>query len=117
MDPTPAEPPPGCLVILTPLSAGMADDAQVWLAHRYTPDGEPEVRDVPKSAAERFLADELLDALSGTLAGGYPLPLDVAVLGYWTGENGTLELTSLLPAGGVPKLTSLADIAYLEIEV
>lgn len=112
----PAEPPPGCLVILTPLSAGMAEDARVWLAHRLTPDGEPEVRDVPKSAAARFLADELIDGLANTLAGGYAVPLDVAVLGYRAGESGAAELTSLLPGGGPAKLTPLADIAYLEVE-
>lgn len=116
MDPTPADAPPGCLVILTPLSSATADDARVWLAHRYTPDGEPEVRDVPKAAAARFLADELLDGLANTLAGGYPVPLDVAVVGYRAGEGGPPELVSLLPGGGAPRLVPLAEVAALEVE-
>ncbi|MBA4186795.1 MAG: hypothetical protein C0467_02130 [Planctomycetaceae bacterium] len=117
MDPTPAELPPGCLVILIPLSASMADDARVWLGHRSTPDGEPEIRDVPKSLAARFLADELIEALANTLASGYPLPLDVAVLGYGAHADGTLNLISLL-AGAKPtnRLVPLADIAALPVE-
>src|SRR5262245_8185957 len=96
MDPTTSE-PPGCLVLLTSLSVGMAEDARVWLAHRYTPDGEPEVRDVPKSLAARFLADELIEGLANTLDSGYAVPLDVAVIGYNADEDGHVKLVSLLP--------------------
>src|SRR5436305_1379010 len=117
MDPTPADPPPGCLVILVPLSAGMADDARVWLAHRSTDDGEPDVRELPKGFAARFLADELLDGLVNTLAAGYAVPLDVAVLGYKAGENGAAELTSLLPGEDPkPRLVPLAEIAAAPAE-
>src|SRR5262245_62684728 len=98
MDPNSAEEPPGCLVILTPLSAAMAEDARVWLAHRATPEGEPELRDVPKSLAARFLADELLEGLVNTLDAGYAVPLDVAVIGYHTDEVGDPKLVPLLPS-------------------
>jgi hypothetical protein len=111
MDPTP-DTPPGCLVILTPLSAGMAADAVVRLAHRAAADGGPEVREIPKAAAARFLADELVEALVNTLAGGYPLDLDVAVLGYRTGGNGRAEFVPLLPpATARAPLVPLAGVA------
>ncbi len=117
MDPTTAEPPPGCLVILIPLSASMADDARVWLAHRLTPDGEAEIRDVPKSLAARFLADELIEALANTLATGYPVPVDVAVLGYSAREDGTLNLVSLLAeAKPANRFVPLAEIVALPVQ-
>jgi len=117
MDPTPAESPPGCLVILIPLSASMADDARVWLAHRLMPDGEPEIRDIPRSLAARFLADELIESLANTLASGYPLPLDVAVLGYNANEDGTLNLVSLLTAAKpTNRLVPLSEIVALPVE-
>ncbi|MCE9564088.1 MAG: hypothetical protein K8U57_18750 [Planctomycetes bacterium] len=109
--------PPGCLVILIPLSASMADDARVWLAHRLTPDGEAEIRDIPKSLAAHFLADELIEALANTLAGGYPIPLDVAVLGYGANDDSSLNLISLL-SGAKPtnRLVPLSDVAGLPVE-
>jgi len=111
------ESPPGCLVILIPLSASMADDARVWLAHRLMPDCEAEIRDIPKSLAARFLADELIEALANTLAGGYPIPLDVAVLGYGANDDGTLNLISLLSgASTTNRLVPLADVAALPVE-
>lgn len=117
MDPTTAEPPPGCLVILIPLSASMADDARVWLAHRLMPDGEAEIRDIPKSLAARFLADELIEALANTLASGYPVPLDVAVLGYSAREDGTLNLVSLLAeAKPTNRFVPLSEIVALPVE-
>src|SRR5262245_45186908 len=93
MDPTPAE-PPGCLVILVPLSAAMADDVRIRLAHRDI-DGEPDLRDLPKGVAVRFLADELIDALVNTFEAGYSVPLDVAVVGYHA-DDGAPRLRSLL---------------------
>ncbi len=118
MDPNTAEPPPGCLLILMPLSAAMAEDARVWLAHRYTPDGEPEVRDLPKSFAARFLADELLEGLVNTLDAGYAVPFDVAVLGYSSGEDGELNLVSLLPGENpTPRLAPLAEVAVRPVEM
>ena len=118
MDPNTAEPPSGCLVILTPLSATMAEDARVWLAHRYTPEGEPEVRDLPKSFAARFLADELLEGLANTLNAGYPVPLDVAVLGYSANEDGALKLVSLLPVENPTlRLTPLVELVGYPVEM
>lgn len=142
MDPNADPQPTGCLVILTPLSSGMAEDARVWFAHRYAPapapgEGEdapaeppppePEIRTVPKWAAARFCADELLDGLVNTLAGGYPVPLDVAVIGYRGLDDGTVEflplindIETLTPAdvnGKWPlKLVPLADVANLPVE-
>ena len=115
MDPTTAE-PPGCLVILIPLSAAMADDARVRLAHRET-DGEPDLHDLPKGFAARFLADELLEGLVNTLAAGYAVPLDVAVIGYSADEDRTPKLVSLLP-DGKPRVqfTPLADVAGFPVE-
>src|SRR5262249_42336971 len=114
MDPTTAEPPPGCLVILIPLSAEMAEDARVWRAHRRTPDGEPEVGESPKGGAARFLADELIDGLVNTLAAGDALPLDVAGLGYRATDEGTLTVVSLLPAGSPrPHFIPLVDVAAM----
>ena len=86
MDPT--EPPPGCLVLLLRLSAGMTADVT-------TSRGE-----VPAFAAARQLADELLEGLVNTAVGGYAVgALDVAVLGYRTSEDGAPQLLSLLPDG------------------
>jgi hypothetical protein len=117
MDPNTAETPSGCLVILTPLSAAMAEDARVWLAHRYTTDGEPEIRDLPKSFATRFFADELLEGLVNTLNAGYPVPLDVAVLGYSANEDGALRLVSLLPVENPTlRFIPLAELAVLPVE-
>jgi hypothetical protein len=117
MDPNAAEPPPGCLVILTPLSAQMADDARVWLAHRVTPEGEAEVRDLPKALAARFLADELIEGLVNTLAAGYALPLDVAVVGYHTDEIGEPKLVSLLPGDNpAVRFVPLSEIAVRAVE-
>ena len=111
------EPPPGCLVILIPLSAGMADDARVWPAHRVSAEGEPEVCDLPKQFAARFLADELIDGLVNTLAAGYAVPLDVAVIGYNATDEGKLNLVSLLPAGSPkPHFLPLADVAAMPAE-
>jgi len=117
MDPNPAEPPPGCLVVLTPLSALMADDARVWLAHRLTPEGEPEVRDVPRALAARFLADELIEGLANTLAAGYAVPLDVAVIGYQAGDDGALKLASLLHGDDpAARLVPLAEVVTREVD-
>ena len=44
MDPTTAEAPPGCLIILIAQSAAMADDARVRFPQREI-DGEPDIRD------------------------------------------------------------------------
>ncbi len=88
MDPTPAEPPPGCLVLLLRLSVDMTADV-------VTSRGE-----VPAFAAARQLADELLDGLVNTVAAGYAVgALDVAVLGYRTWLGDTPQLLSLLPDG------------------
>src|SRR5262245_31666825 len=115
MDPTTAE-PPGCLVILIPLSAATAADVRVRLAHRET-DGAPDLRDLPAGFAARFLADGLLDALVNTHAAGYPVPLDVAVAGYRSGDDGALKLVSLLP-GDDPKvrLIPLVELAGFPAE-
>ncbi|HEV3437256.1 MAG TPA: hypothetical protein VG122_07850 [Gemmata sp.] len=117
MDPTTTESPPGCLVILIPLSAGMAEDVRVQLAHRFTPEGEPDIRDLPKSFVARFLADELLDGLVNALVAGYPIPLEVAVLGYNANGDGNLKLVSLLPDGNPEsRFIPLADVANLPAE-
>jgi hypothetical protein len=117
MDPNTAETPSGCLVIMTPLSAAMAEDARVWLAHRYTADGEPEVRDLPKSFASRFFVDELIEGLVNTLNAGYPVPLDVLVLGYSANEDGALNLVSLLPVENPTlRFIPLADLAAQPVE-
>jgi hypothetical protein len=106
------EAPPGCLVVLAPLSASMSEDVSVWLGHRLTPDGEAEVRDLPKSVASRFLADELIEALVATHAAGYALPLDVAVLGYSTRDDGSLNLVSLLtPGNPALRFVPISDLA------
>ena len=86
MDPTPAELPPGCLVLLLRLSAGMTADV-------VTGRGE-----IPAFVAARQLADELVEGLVNTASASYALgPLDVAVLGYRTAEDGSPQLFSLLP--------------------
>ena len=117
MDPTTPESPPGCLLILIPLSAGMAEDCLVRLAHRFTPEGEPDVRELPKGFAARFMADELLDGLAGALAAGYPIPLEVAVLGYSAGDNGSVKLASLLPeTAPESRFVPLTDLANVAVE-
>lgn len=100
MDPTPAEPPPGCLVLLLRLSSEMTADV-------VTPRGE-----MPAFVAARGLADELLEGLVNTAAAGYAVgALDVAVLGYRTTEDGTPQLLSLLPDGDPkPRFVPLAQI-------
>ncbi|MBA4064719.1 MAG: hypothetical protein C0501_13590 [Isosphaera sp.] len=108
-DPT-ADAPPGCLVILTALSAGMGEDARVWFAHRHPPDGDPEVRDVPGAVAARFLADELIEGLVNTAAAGYPVPLDVAVLGYRADEAGAVQFVPLLPGADAARPVPLAGL-------
>lgn len=117
MDPTNTESPPGCLVILIPFSTGMTEDIRVHFAHRFTPEGEPDIRDLPKSAAAQFLTDELLEGLVNALVAGYPIPLEVAVLGYNAGEDGNLKLVSLLPDGNpANRLISLAEVANMPAE-
>ena len=115
MDPT-AEAPPGCLIVLIAQSAAMADDARVRLAHREI-DGEPDIRELPKGFAARFLADELLEGLADALVAGYPVPLDVAVIGYCSRDDGTPVFTSLLP-DGKPRvqLLPLADVVGFAVE-
>src|ERR1700724_1946922 len=97
MDPGTTESPPGCLVVLISLSAGMSEDAWVRLSHRFSPEDEPDLRELPKEFAARFLVDELLEGLVNALAQGYPIPLEVAVLGYSAGDDGALKLVSMLP--------------------
>jgi hypothetical protein len=106
MDPTPAEPPPGCLVLLLRLSAGMTADV-------VTGRGESVA-----FAAARQLADELLEGLVNTVTGGYAVgAIDVAVLGYRTGDDGTPRLVSLLPDGDAkPRLVPLAQVARMPAE-
>lgn len=103
MDPTPAELPPGCLVLLLRLSAGMTADV-------VTGRGE-----TPAFVAARFLADELLDGLVNTVAAGYEIgTVDVAVLGYRTAEDGSPQLLSLLPDGDAkPRFIPLAQVAAM----
>ncbi|MCI0702879.1 MAG: hypothetical protein L0241_17505 [Planctomycetia bacterium] len=98
-----AEPPPGCLVLLLRLSAGMT-------AEVVTGRGE-----AVAFAAIRQLADELLDALVNTVAAGYAVgPLDVAVLGYHTTEDGSPLLVSLLPDGEPnPRLVPITEIVEM----
>lgn len=111
------EPPTGCLVILMPLSAGMAEDVRVWPAHRVTADGEPEVCDLPRGFAARFLADELIDGLVNTLDTGYAVPLDVTVLGYQADDDGAVRIVSLLPAGEQkPRMVPLRTVAATPAE-
>jgi hypothetical protein len=103
MDPTPAELPPGCLVLLLRLSAGMTADV-------VTGRGESVA-----FASARQLADELIDGLVTTAAGGYAVgEIDVAVLGYRTAEDGAPQLFSLLPDGD-PKarFVPLAQVAEM----
>ncbi|HEY1186892.1 MAG TPA: hypothetical protein VGE74_04500 [Gemmata sp.] len=100
MDPTPAEPPPGCLVLLLRLSAGMTCDV-------VTPRGE-----TPALVAARFLADDLIEGLVNTAAVGYAVgAVDVAVLGYHTSGAGAPHLASLLPDGDHrPRFVPLAQV-------
>src|SRR3954471_6128553 len=103
MDPTPAELPPGCLVLLLRLSAGMPAD------------GAPGRGESVAFASARQLADELIDGLVTTAAGGYAVgEIDVAVLGYRTAEDGAPQLFSLLPDGD-PKarFVPLAQVAEM----
>ncbi|MBM3982491.1 MAG: hypothetical protein FJ304_19920 [Planctomycetes bacterium] len=106
MDPTPAEPPPGCLVLLIRLSAGMT-------AEVVTGRGESVA-----FAAARQLSDELIEGLVTTHAGGYAVgALDVAVLGYRTGDDGAPQLLSLLPDGNpTTRFVPLAQLAELPAE-
>jgi hypothetical protein len=112
MDSTTAQPPPGCLVILISLSASMADDARMWLGHRWTSDGEPEVADLPRIVAARYLADEVIEALVTAQTAGYAVPLDVAVVGYHAKSDGTVTIVSLLPASEPkPRLVHLMTVS------
>src|SRR5689334_19718312 len=106
MDPTPAEMPPGCLVLLLRLSAGMTADVVT---------GRGETVAV---AAERQLADELIEGLVNTVAAGYEVgAIDVAVLGYRTAADGSPQLLSLLPDGD-PKarFVPLSQVAEMPAE-
>ncbi len=98
--------PPGCLVLLIRLSADMSADV-------VTERGE-----LPASVATRFLADELVEGLVNTLAEGYAVgELDVALLGYRTGADGSPLLISLLPDGDPkPRFFSLATVAEMPAE-
>ena len=102
MDPT-ADPPPGCLVVLLRLSAGMTADV-------VTGRGESVA-----FAAQRQLADELLDGLVNTAASGFAVgAIDVAVLGYRTAADGSPQLLSLLPDGdAAPRFVPLAQVAEM----
>jgi hypothetical protein len=106
MDETPAELPPGCLVLLLRLSADMT-------ANVVTGRGE-----AVAFAAARDLADELLEGLVNTVAGGYVVgAIDVAVLGYRTGEDGSAQLFSLLPDGDAkPRFVPLTTVAGMPAE-
>ncbi|MBP3959010.1 hypothetical protein J8F10_27520 [Gemmata sp. G18] len=101
MDPTPAEPPPGCLVLLLSLSAEMTASV---VTGRGT---------AAASAVGRQLAAEVLEGLVRAVAAGHAVgPIDVAVLGYRTPKDGMLQLISLLPGGDPkPQFTPLARIA------
>ena len=102
MDPT-ADPPPGCLVVLLRLSAGMTADVPTSRG------------DIPACVAAQFLADELLDGLVNTAASGFPVgAIDVAVLGYRTAADGSPQLLSLLPDGdATPRFVPLAQVAEM----
>src|SRR5687767_14225618 len=106
MDPTAAELPPGCLVLLIRLSAGME-------TARVSAQGADERHeDVPAFAAARQLADELVEYLVGLAAEGSAGPIDVAVLGYHAGEEGVPRLFSLLPTSdATPRFLPLAQVA------
>src|SRR5829696_7760247 len=96
----PAELPPGCVVLLVRLSAGMTAD----VATRY---GE-----IPAFVAARQLADELLEGLVNAASEHALGPIDVAVLGYRT-SDGAPQVFSLLPAGdATPRFVSLAQVAH-----
>jgi hypothetical protein len=117
MDPNNSESPPGCLVVLIPLSAGMAEDCRVRVAHRFTPEGEPDIRELPKNFVMRFMTDEVLDGLVNSLTAGYPIPFEMAVLGYGTQEDGSLKLNSLLPDGNsARRFVPLDEIATMPAE-
>ena len=98
--------PSGCLVLLLRLSADMSADV-------VTGRGESVA-----SVAACFLADELLEGLVNTLAGGFDIgEIDVAVLGYHTAEDGAPELFGLLPGGDSrPRFTPLARLAEMPVE-
>jgi hypothetical protein len=106
MDPNPAEPPPGCLVLLLRLSAEMTTDV-------VTSRGE-----TVAFAASRLFADELLEGLVNTVTAGYAVgAIDVAVLGYRAAEDGTPQLFSLLLDGDAkPRFVPLSQIAELPAE-
>lgn len=97
------ETPPGGLVILLPLTAGMDGDA-------------PTARGtVPMWVANHFFADEVVEGLVGPADAGAPAGrLDVAVIGYRADDDGRPRLTSLLPDGDpAPHFVSLAALAAL----
>src|SRR5215510_9424625 len=106
MDPTAAELPPGCLVLLLRLSAGMTADV-------VTGRGESVA-----FASARFLADELLEGLVTTATTGYDIgQIDIAVLGYRTIRDGSPLLFSLLPDGDPkPRLVPLSQIVEMPAE-
>jgi hypothetical protein len=106
MDPTAAESPPGCLVLLLRLSADMT-------AEVVTGRGESVA-----FASARFLADELIEGLVNTAAAGYAIgAIDVAVLGYRAAEDASPQLVSLLPDGDPkPRLVPLARVAEMPAE-
>ncbi len=106
MDPTPADPPPGCLVLLLGLSSEMNADV-------VTGRGESVA-----FAAARQLADELVEGLVRAVAGGYAVgAIDVAVLGYRTAADGTPQLLSLLPGGDPkPRLVPLPHLVGMPAE-
>ncbi len=116
-EPTTDQSPPRCLVILIPLSASMNADVRVWLAHRFTEEGEPELREVPRRLAAQFVADELIEGLVNSIAAGYPLTLDLAVIGYSADDAGQTKFTSLLPGedGGV-RFVPISEIASREAQ-
>src|SRR4051794_23267515 len=104
MDPT-AESPPGCLVLLLRLSAGM--DAAAVTVHT------PPDRAATLTAADApgGGADELVESVVGRAAEGSVGPFDVAVLGYHPAESGEPRLVSLLPSGDpTPRFVPLGQV-------
>jgi hypothetical protein len=102
---TPAELPPGCLVVLIRLSDGMTADV-------VTARGE-----IPAFVAARQLADELVEGLVNASANHALGPLDVAVLGYRTNDEGAPQLYSLLPTGDMtPRFVPLDQVSQLPVE-
>lgn len=103
---------PGCLLVLVRLSADMAECRVA--AH----DARERHEDLPANVASRQLTDELVEYLVGLAGDGSAVgPFDVAVLGYRTGEDGSPQLFSLLPAGdATPRFVPLAQVANLPAE-